>query len=74
MRVCLDTALGAPWPTVVNRPAVRHLTDKQLLAAISVAQSLLKTPAILHELNQQSIQWRMTLLKQSAINRESLLR
>jgi hypothetical protein len=58
MRVCLDTALGAPWHTVIDRPAIKHLSDEQLLAAISVAQSLVQTPATLLALNDQSIRWR----------------
>ena len=58
MRVCLDNALGAPWPTIINRPAIKHLSDEQLLAAISVAQSLVQTPVTLHALNDQSIRWR----------------
>lgn len=58
MRVCLDTSLGQPWRQLVARPAVAHLTDSQLIAAIAVADSLVTNPQSLHDLNQQSINWR----------------
>jgi hypothetical protein len=58
MRVCLDTALGARWHTVICRPAIKHLSDEQLIAAISVAQSLAQAPDTLAQLNLQSIRWR----------------
>jgi len=58
MRVCLDTALGAPWHTLVKRPAIRHLTDAQLREAIAVAETLVHAPESLNALNRQSIIWR----------------
>lgn len=58
MRVCLDTALGAPWPSVVRRPAVRNLSDAQLGAAITIAEDLVRAPETLAALNRQSIRWR----------------
>jgi hypothetical protein len=58
MRVCLDAALGAPWHRLVGRPAVRHLTNAQLLAAVAVAERLLREPESLAALNDQSIRWR----------------
>jgi hypothetical protein len=58
MRVCLDTAIGAPWHMHVRRPAIRHLSDSQLAAAIAVAEALLLAPDTLGQLNQQSIQAR----------------
>jgi hypothetical protein len=58
MRVCLDTALGAPWQSLIPRPAIKHLSDEQLTLAISVAQSLVDNPEKLSALNQQSIRWR----------------
>jgi hypothetical protein len=61
MRVCLDTALGAPWHTVVKRPAIKHLSDDQIAKAICVAQSLVASPALLQELNQNSIRRRRLL-------------
>jgi hypothetical protein len=61
MRVCLDTALGGPWHSFVKRPAIRHLTDAQLAAAIAVAEGLVQAPKSLDALNQQSISWRQSL-------------
>jgi hypothetical protein len=58
MRVCLDTALGAPWHTVIRRPAIRHLSDDQLAVAIAVAEALQPAPETLDALNRQSIRWR----------------
>jgi hypothetical protein len=62
MRVCLDTALGGPWHKIIKRPAIRHLSDDQLAAAVAVAESLLQTPELLEALNRQSIVWRKELL------------
>ncbi len=58
MRVCLDEALDAPWFERVQRPAVRHLTDAQLLAAIAVAEAILAAPELLPELNARSLRRR----------------
>lgn len=58
MRVCLDAALGAPWHTVIQRPAIRHLTLVQLAAAIAIAEAVIATPEILVDLNRQSLRWR----------------
>ncbi len=58
MRVCLDEALDAPWFERVQRPAVRHLTDSQLLAAIAVAEAILAAPELLPELNARSLRRR----------------
>ena len=55
MRVCLDTALGARWDTLVARPAIRHLTNAQLQAAIAQAQAIIDNPNLLPALNQQSL-------------------
>jgi hypothetical protein len=63
MRVCLDTALGAPWHTVVRRPAIKYLSDEQLLAAISTAKGLVQKPETLDALNKQSIKWRQSFQK-----------
>ncbi len=62
MRVCLDTALEAPWHTVVRRPAVRHLSDEQLGAAVAVAEALVLAPETLQVINRRSIQWRTAAL------------
>ena len=58
MRVCLDHALEGPWHLSVKRPAIAHLTDQQLEAAIKVADSLVAKPDKMAELNRQSIDWR----------------
>ena len=61
MRICLDTALGRPWHTVVRRPAIRHLSDGQLATAIAVAEAIMIRPETLVPLNCQSIAWRNAL-------------
>lgn len=58
MRVCLDTAVGAPWHTIVKRPAIRYLSLERLVAAIAVAEALVSAPEKLAALNAQSIRWR----------------
>ena len=55
MRVCLDTALGAPWTATVRAPAVRHMSDDQFAAAMRVAEGIAAEPATLAELNARSI-------------------
>lgn len=62
MRVCLDTAIGAPWHLHIKRPAVRHLTDAQFAAAVAVAEALVAAPETLVMLNRQSIQLRRAAL------------
>jgi len=58
MRVCLDHAVGQPWHERVRRPAVRHLTDDQLRAAIAIAEQVAANPSVLPGLNAQSLAWR----------------
>jgi hypothetical protein len=58
MRVCLDTTVGAPWHTIIKRPAIRYLSLEQLVAAIAVAEALVSAPETLASLNAQSIRWR----------------
>lgn len=58
MRVCLDYAIGQPWHERVRRPAIRHLTDDQLRAAIAVADRIVADPSVLPRLNAQSLAWR----------------
>jgi hypothetical protein len=62
MRVCLDTALGAPWHTAIKRPAIRHLSDAQLDAAIAVAEALVRHPGMLATINRRSIEVRRAQL------------
>ena len=58
MRVCLDAALGAPWTAAVKRPALHHMSDAQLEAAIRVAESIAARPDALPELNRRSLDGR----------------
>ncbi len=58
MRVCLDHAVGQPWHERVRRPAIRHLTNDQLRAAIAVAERIAADPSALPGLNAQSLAWR----------------
>ncbi|WP_237477620.1 hypothetical protein [Lichenibacterium dinghuense] len=58
MRVCLDAALGAPWTATVRRPALRHMTDAQLAAALAVAEEVAARPERLPALNAASIDGR----------------
>ncbi len=58
MRVCLDTALGARWDTVVRRPAIQHLSDAQLARAVAQAEAITARPDLLSRLNQDSLSLR----------------
>jgi hypothetical protein len=58
MRVCLDEALGAPWPQVVRRPAIHTMKVEQLAAAVRVAEALVRRPDRLAALNERSLQGR----------------
>ena len=58
MRVCLDAAMGAPWPQIVKSPAIHHMTDIQLGAAIAIAERIATQPELLRPLNQQSLNQR----------------
>ena len=60
MRVCLDNALGRPWPEAVRRPAIRHAGLDQLRAAVAVAERIQATPDALPALNHASLAWRRT--------------
>ncbi len=55
MRVCLDAAIGRPWHEAVRRPAIRHLTEAQLAAAVAVAERIRAEPTLLPGLNRQSL-------------------
>ena len=58
MRVCLDAAIGRPWHEAVRRPAVRHMSDAQLAAAVTVAERIAREPACLPALNEASLRLR----------------
>ena len=55
MRVCLDAAVGSPWTRTVRRPAIRHLGDTQLAAAVRVAEMIAARPGTLRDLNARSL-------------------
>ena len=58
MRICLDAAIGRPWHEAVRRPAIRHLTEPQLAAAVAIAERIQAEPALLPGLNRQSLRYR----------------
>ena len=58
MRVCLDAAFGAPWTATVTPPAVRHMTDAQLAAAVGIAEGVVARPGTLPGLNAASLEGR----------------
>jgi len=62
MRVCLDEALDAPWPQAVRRPALRHMNDDQLAAAVRVAEGIAARPETLGALNWRSLDGRRRAL------------
>ena len=55
MRVCLDAALGSPWTRAVARPAIRNMDDRQLAAALRVAEDIAARPEALVPLNDSSL-------------------
>ena len=58
MRVCLDEACGAAWPSVLARPAIRSMSAEQLAAAIGVAEGIVAAPETLAALNASSLRRR----------------
>ena len=58
MRVCLDHAVGRRWDEVIQRPAIRHLTDDQLARAVGIAEHVVRDPALLPGLNASSLRMR----------------
>lgn len=58
MRICLDAVLGAPWTAAVARPALRHMTDAQLAAAVAVAEAVAAKPDTLPALDAGSLDGR----------------
>jgi hypothetical protein len=69
MRVCLDAAFGQPWHDAVRRPAVRHMTEAELARAVSVAEGVAADPAMLFELNAESLRLRGKAGRRSATPR-----
>ena len=66
MRVCLDAAAERRWHEVIRRPAVRHMTDAQLDRAVAVAEQVAANPAVLPNLNRNSLLMRGKLPHGSA--------
>ncbi len=67
MRVCLDAILGAPWTRTVSRPAIRHLSEDQLEAAVRVAESIATHPETLRALNEASLRGRAAQRRASTL-------
>ena len=72
MRICLDAALGQRWDRVVRRPAIHHLTNAQLAAAVSTAEGIVLDPASLPGLNQASLRARGKLPLRPAERRRTV--
>ena len=66
MRVCLDAALGSPWTAAVARPAMRHMSDEELAAAVRVAEGIAARPDTLTALNARSLEGRRAARRGSA--------
>lgn len=67
MRVCLDAALGAPWTRSVARPAVHNMDDRQLAAAVRVAEGIVAAPDTLVPLNRRSLAGRRPAIRAEAV-------
>ncbi|KAK4961220.1 hypothetical protein LTR10_001710 [Elasticomyces elasticus] len=59
-RIILDNAVGMnkPWTEVVKAPAVKHMSDAQLRAAIQLAEELATGQTDLASLNERSLSLR----------------
>lgn len=57
-RILLDAACEAPWREVIDPPAFRNASDRQLRAAIKLGESALAGIADLAALNRQSLAMR----------------
>lgn len=58
MRVLLDNAVGAAWPSAIARPAIRHVPAPVLDRAIALGDAIQADPALLAALNRRSLAWR----------------
>ncbi len=58
MRVFLDHAMGGRWDRTVPRPAIRHMAAEDLQRAVDLAETVVREPALLPDLNRQSLAWR----------------
>ena len=66
MRVCLDAALGTPWTRTVPRPAIHNMDDRQLAAAVRVAEGVVAAPDTLVRLNRRSLAGRRRAIGDAA--------
>lgn len=61
-RIILDHLVGRCWYEVLDRkrePAYKQLTEQQLEQAIALANAIITQPdSYLHQLNQDSLNWR----------------
>ena len=59
-RAALDNAVGGRWyDAVPGRPAIDHLADAQLAAAVAVAERIAREGVpLLEELDANSLRWR----------------
>ena len=57
-RIILDTICGGVWYEFIDRPAYKHLTMEQVLAAVQLCEAIIDGRSNIQELNQQSLIWR----------------
>ena len=66
-RIILDNLFGCCWYEVLEQkriPAYKQLTEFQLEQAIALANQIIAQPdAYLHQLNQNSLNWRQARVK-----------
>lgn len=67
-RVALDNAVGGRWyDAVPGHPAIDHVTDAQLAAAVAVAERIEREGVgVLEALDASSLRWRGKRPKRSA--------
>ena len=69
-RIVLDNTVGGCWYDVLGRrggPAFTRLDDEQLTRAVGLAESVAAGgDGVLRELNDRSLAWRSTSVRESA--------
>ena len=60
-RIILDTICGGVWYEFIDRPAYKHLTMEQVIAAVQLCEAIIDGRSNIQELNQQSLIWRRKL-------------
>lgn len=73
-RIVLDNAVGVdkPWTETVKSPAIKHMSETQLKAAIDLAERIASGDASLVELDERSLQLRGKKSKQPAKRKAEL--